>query len=102
MNGEARLFVYGVTAEEWAAQHSIEVFSYPCSECGRMLTISRPFAQGTLRGLQAPRCECGNERTPFGLVRASAYGDLLTGSERRPASARDNARASNCRADPRA
>lgn len=79
MNGEPRLFVYGVTAEEWAIRHSIEVFSYPCSECDRMLTISMPFAQGQLRGLQAPPCECGNERTPYGLVRASKFGDLLTG-----------------------
>lgn len=46
-----------------------------------MLTISRPFAQGQLRGLMAPPCECGNEMTPYGIVRDSKYGDLLTGVE---------------------
>lgn len=29
---------------------------------------SIPFAQGHLRGLQAPRCACGNERTPFAII----------------------------------
>lgn len=42
-----------------------------------MCTTTIPFVQGTLRGLQAPPCECGNERTPFGLVRDPAYGDLF-------------------------
>lgn len=81
MNGRPRFYVYGVTAETWAARHRIEIFSHPCLECGRTLTVSIPFAQGALRGLQAPPCECGNEMTPYGLVRAEKYGDLLTGSE---------------------
>jgi hypothetical protein len=81
VNGRARLFVYGVSAEAWADYHRIQIFSHPCSECGRMLTVSRPFAQGTLRGLAAPPCECGNERTPYGMVRAEKYGDLFTGVE---------------------
>lgn len=72
-----RLYVHGVTAEEWSARYGIDVFTHPCSECGRPCTTTIPFAQGTLRGLQAPPCECGNERTPFGLVRDPAHGDLL-------------------------
>lgn len=73
-----RLFIHGVTAEAWATRHRIEVFSHPCSECGRMCTVSLPFAQGQFRGLQAPPCICGNKRTPYGLVRAAKYGDLLS------------------------
>lgn len=82
MNGKARLIVHGVTAEEWTARYGVEPFSHPCFDCGRMCTTTIPFAQGTLRGLQAPRCECGNDRTPYALVRDPAYGDLFTGRER--------------------
>lgn len=81
MNGKVRLFVYGVPAEKWAARYGVEAFSHPCSECGRVLTTTLPFAQGTFRGLQAPKCVCGNEKTPFGLVRDPKYGDLLSGVE---------------------
>jgi hypothetical protein len=74
--------VYGVTAEAWADRYGIEVFSHPCIECGRVLTTSIPFAQGQLRGLQAPPCECGHTQTPYGLVRDSKYGDLFSGFEK--------------------
>lgn len=83
MNDAPRLLVYGITAAAWTARYGVEAFSYPCSECGRMCTTSIPFAQGTLRGLQAPPCACGNDRTPFGMVRDPAYGDLFTGTEMR-------------------
>ena len=83
MNDANRFYVYGVTPEAWAKRYGIEVFSHPCFECGRVLTIAIPFAQGQLRGLQAPPCACGNERTPFGLVRDPAYGDLFSGVEPR-------------------
>jgi hypothetical protein len=79
MTGEPRLYVHGVTAKEWADRHRIEVFSHPCIDCGRPRTISMPFAQGELRGLQAPPCDCGNDQGPYGLVRAEKYGDLFTG-----------------------
>lgn len=74
-----RMIVHGITAEAWAKRWGIQPFSYPCSECGRMCTTSIPFAQGTLRGLQSPVCECGNERTPYGVVRDPAHGDLFDG-----------------------
>lgn len=75
-----RLVVHGTTAKAWAERYGIQPFSHPCSECGRVLTTSIPFAQGTLRGLQAPRCECGNERTPYCIVRDPAHGDLFDGT----------------------
>lgn len=78
MNDKVRFLIYGVTAEAWSARYGVEAFSHPCFECGRILTTSIPFAQGQLRGLQAPPCECGNEKTPYGLVRDPAYGDLFT------------------------
>ena len=81
MNDAPRLFVHGVTTEAWIARYGIEPFSYPCYVCGRSLTTTRPFAQGTLRGLQAPTCECGDELTPFVIVRDPRYGDLFTGAE---------------------
>lgn len=82
MNGKPRLYVHGVTADRWTARYGIEAFTAPCSECGRTCTTSIPFAQGALVGLQSPPCECGNERTPFGIMRDPKYGDLFSGSER--------------------
>jgi hypothetical protein len=37
MNGDAHLTVHGVTAEEWTTRYGVEMFSHPCSECGRTL-----------------------------------------------------------------
>lgn len=79
INDGPRLVVHGATAEAWARRYGIEAFSHPCSECGRMATTTIPFAQGTVRGLQSPPCECGNERTPYVVVRDPAHGDLLGG-----------------------
>jgi hypothetical protein len=72
-----RLMVYGITPEAWTKRFGVLAFSAPCSECGRNCTTSIPFAQGELRGLQSPPCECGNTRTPYALVRDPKYGDLL-------------------------
>ncbi len=81
MNDCVRLLVYGISQESWTRRYGVLPFSHPCSQCGRMLTTTIPFAQGTLRGLAAPTCECGNESTPYAMVRDPAYGDLFTGSE---------------------
>jgi len=83
MNGEPVFLVYGATTEEWTARYGVEPFSHPCDECGAMLRTSIPFIQGTLRGLRAPACACGNELTPFTLVRDPRYGDFFTGEEAR-------------------
>ncbi len=70
--------VKGITAKAWAKRYGIEIFTHPCSDCGRLATPSIPFAQGQLRGLQAPPCRtCGNVRTPFGMVRDPKHGDLF-------------------------
>jgi hypothetical protein len=81
MDRERFLIAFGVDANRWAARYGIEPFSHPCIECGAALTTTLPFAQGTLRGLVAPQCECGNKNTPYELVRDPAYGDLFTGTE---------------------
>jgi hypothetical protein len=81
LNRERFLIVLGADAERWAKRYDIEPFSHPCSECGRMLTTSIPFAEGTLRGLVAPRCACGNDLTPYGAVRDPKFGDLFSGIE---------------------
>lgn len=77
-----RLYVLGETAERWTVRFGVEPFTHPCSACGRPCTTSIPFVQGTLRGLQAPPCPCGNERTPFALVRDPKHGDLFDGGGR--------------------
>ena len=78
---EARLTVHGVTAEQWTARYGVEPYSHSCSRCGRVLTTTEPFAKGTLRGLRAPTCACGNERTPYVVVRDPRHGDLFTGAD---------------------
>lgn len=78
-----RLYVHGVTVKAWTARYGVQPFTHPCPECGRACTTSIPFAQGTLRGLQAPPCPCGYMATPHGgpyaVVRDPAAGDLFTG-----------------------
>ena len=77
-----RLYAHGITAEQWTKRYGVLPFSHPCSECNRMLTTTLPFTQGTLRGLAAPECECGNALTPYAMVRDPAVGDLLDDSGR--------------------
>ncbi len=72
-----RLYVYGVTADAWAKRHGIEAITHSCSACGAPLTTSMPFVAGQLRGLDSPTCECGNERTPYVVVRDAKHGGLL-------------------------
>lgn len=77
MNRKRFLLVYGVSAESWAQRHDLEQYTRPCSQCGAMLTTSIPFASGTLRGFTAPACTCGNENTPYVVVRQAGHGDLF-------------------------
>lgn len=81
MNDKVRFLIYGVTAEAWTKRYGIEAFTHPCYRCGAPCTTSIPFAQGTLRGLQAPPCVCGHEWPPYALVRDPKYGDLFSGVE---------------------
>ncbi len=74
-----RLFVYGVTVEEWTKRWGIEPFTTSCYACQRPCTTTRPFVQGTLVGLQAPVCECGHPAAPYVIMRNPKYGDLFTG-----------------------
>lgn len=54
--------------DAWARRHGLEVFSYPCQECGRDLTANVPFwfktKIGIAHGLTAPGCDCGSDSTP--------------------------------------
>src|SRR4051794_14752016 len=74
---EKFLTIHGITAERWAARYDIEPFEHPCHECGATLRTSIPFAVGQLRGLMAPPCVCGDQNTPYCLVRDARFGDLL-------------------------
>lgn len=80
MDSSRFLYLHGVDPEAWAKRHEITPYTGPCGQCGRELTTSLPFVQGTLRGLRAPPCECGNEQTPYCVVRDSRHGDLFGGA----------------------
>lgn len=73
------LLVHGQDPDEWAQRYGIEPFTHPCSRCDAPLTTTIPFACGSLRGLLAPVCSCGNELTPYCVVRDPKHGDLLSG-----------------------
>lgn len=62
------LIAYGVDPVRWARRWGIEPFSYPCSLCGVELATTLPFVVGDLRGLVAPPCTCGNQRTPYAVI----------------------------------
>lgn len=73
-----RLYVHGVSAEEWCARYGLEAVSAPCSGCGAEKRTARPFVQGSLRGLGSEPCPCGDEsEAPYCLVRDG--GGLLDG-----------------------
>jgi hypothetical protein len=74
------LSILGADPLRWAQRFGIEAFAAPCSECGRSLETTVPCANSTLRGLRAPRCVCGNERTPYCVVRDPRFGDLFSGA----------------------
>jgi hypothetical protein len=84
VRGEPRLLLHGVSAEDWTARWGVEPFTHPCSKCGEPLTTTRPFVQGSLRGLESPPCvngcHDGHNRPPYAIVRDPAYGDLFSGS----------------------
>lgn len=82
MNREKFLIVHGVDPARWAQRYEIQPVTRPCRVCGNPLATSVPFAHGTLRGLLAPTCACGNARTPYCVVRDSRYGDLFTASDK--------------------
>lgn len=74
------LLVHGQDPDEWARRYGIEPFTHPCSRCDAPLTTTVPFACGSLRGLLAPACSCGNTQTPYCVVRDPKHGDLLSGA----------------------
>lgn len=80
LNRARFLLVHGVDARRWAKRHDLEPFTHPCGACGEPLTTSIPFAVGTLRGLVAPACRCGNTVTPYCVVRDRRHGDLFSGA----------------------
>lgn len=80
MNPARFLHVLGADPAAWARRYDIEPLTAPCDACGALLTTTIPIAQGTLRGLRAPTCACGHERTPWCVVRDPKAGDLLSGA----------------------
>lgn len=80
MNRKKFLKVYGISTEKWAERWDLEIYIRPCSKCNEDCSMTIPFAYGQMRGLMADVCKCGNERTPFCLVRDPKHGDLFGGN----------------------
>ncbi len=78
--GQSLLSVFCADWSQFARRFGIEPFAAPCSVCGALIETSIPIARGTLRGLAAPDCICGNKSTHYALVRDPRFGDLLSGS----------------------
>ncbi len=62
------LVVHGADADRWARRHGVEPFTTPCEPCGSVKTTTIPIARGKLRGLMAPRCECGDPSDTYCVV----------------------------------
>lgn len=64
------LIVHGGNTWQWEQRHGLERFTHPCVACGAQLTTTIPFVirDSPMRGLVAPKCACGNERTPYCIV----------------------------------
>jgi len=64
------ILAYGVDHLKWSKRYGIEIASAPCYRCGTELFTTVPFVvRGTkLRGLIAPRCQCGHVNPPYSLV----------------------------------
>lgn len=71
------LIVHGVPTETWAKRWGLTPFEQPCFCCGRVLRTTEPIAQGEVRGLRAPFCECGDLFPPYCVVRADG-GDFFS------------------------
>jgi hypothetical protein len=68
--------LYPITdPSEWAERYGLEPFATPCPRCDVLHVTERPFAQGRLRGLMAPQCECGHPTPPYCAV--AVDGDLF-------------------------
>lgn len=76
------LYVLGVSQEAWTKRFGVVPFEHPCQGCGATRRTSIPFARGTIRGLVAPACPCGEAFAPYAIVRDPRVGDLLSGSMR--------------------
>jgi hypothetical protein len=77
MNRGRFLFFYGIDTMLWVERYGMEPFHSKCSSCGAPTFTSIPFVTGEYRGLIAPKCGCGNEKTPYCFVRDPRFGDLI-------------------------
>jgi hypothetical protein len=71
-----RLIIHGADPVKWARRYGIQAFTADCYGCGAARECTLPFAQGKLRGLIAPVCECGKANPPYCMVSATG-GDVL-------------------------
>lgn len=67
----------GTTAEEWTEKYGVEPFTAECYKCGQPQTTTIPFAFEQLRGLMAPKCECGHPYSPYCVVGDPRFGDIF-------------------------
>lgn len=78
-----KFLIYGISQEAWTKRWGVEPFTIACYACERPITTLIPFVQGTLRGLIAPVCVCGDPFPPYAIVRDPRHGDLLSGGDGR-------------------
>jgi hypothetical protein len=83
VNRQRFLKVLGVAPAAWTARYGVEPFEHECQQCSEPLRTTIPFACGDYRGLMAPACpSCGNQRTPFAIVKDPRHGDLFAAIDR--------------------
>ena len=48
--------------DSWKKEHSLQIKSSPCPECGKLRVSTIPFVDDSLRGLASPDHGCGGPR----------------------------------------
>lgn len=81
MNKQFFLLLHNEDPALWAERFQIEAFEVRCKECKEILKTTIPFFTKEFRGLISPKCTCGNNDTPYCLVKAPGFAEFFMDKE---------------------
>ena len=77
MNLNSFLIIHNVDYLKWSDRYKIEPLTHNCDRCQKPQTTTIPIAKGSLRGLKASPCECGNPNIIYCFVQDPKMGNLF-------------------------
>lgn len=81
MNKQTFLLLFNEDPIFWAERFQIEAFEVNCKDCKEILKTTIPFFTKEFRGLISPKCICGNNDTPYCLVKAPGFTEFFMDKE---------------------